>query len=58
MIYEIKIDAKIKHELQKFIIKVNYGDEFRKIEQGLYNEFLAEFLKELLKDNCGDARLL
>lgn len=58
MIYEIKIDAKLKHELQKFINKVDYGEEFRKIEQGLYNEFLAELLKELLKNNCGEARLL
>lgn len=58
MIYEIKIDAKIKHELQKFINKVDYDEKFRKIEQGLYNEFLAELLKELLKDNCGVAKLL
>lgn len=35
MIYEILIDLKTKEELQKFVNKVDYCEEFRRIEQGL-----------------------
>lgn len=58
MIYIIKIDSKIKHQLEIFINKVDYCEEFKTIEQGIYNEFLTELLKELLSDGCGEAKLL